>query len=269
ARPGGFGELVVRVGEGSRAGAVGAQTFAVRGPFPALPDDILMRVVVDGDVVVHVVVAREGAAHAGEDAGVEDSRQGFGLRRDGDVAAEQLSGGEFLAVHLLVRVPAFDEHAALERHAGEQAFGLAVGEDAAHALQTRGARGFGIASHRPRRNAHVPTQRQTAHLREGLDRARIIQYKDKVRQLEADLSAKPSSDGPDGGGCGPRAVRQTGDDHAGAKATGSEEAGFEDGEDGEALGVGEDGGRDDLVGTEGLSGVDEGGEDATALFAFA
>ena len=40
-------------------------------------------------------------------------------------------------------------------------------------------------------------------------------------------------------------------------------------ENSQALCVGEDVGRDDFVGAEGLFGVDEGGEDAARLFAFA
>jgi hypothetical protein len=50
------------------------------------------------------------------------------------------------------------------------------------------------------------------------------------------LSSEAAADGPDGRGCGPRAVRETSDDDAGTESRCAEEAGLEDCEDREALG---------------------------------
>jgi hypothetical protein len=67
----------------------------------------------------------------------------------------------------------------------------------------------------------------------------------------------------------PGAVCQTGYDDTGAETTRTEEAGLEDGHDGKTFGICEDLGRNDLVGAEGLSGVDEGREDLASLFTLA
>lgn len=58
------------------AGAVFANAGAVAWAASAFPDDVVVCVVVDGDVVVHGVAV--GIEVAGEDAGVEDAEEGFG-----------------------------------------------------------------------------------------------------------------------------------------------------------------------------------------------
>ena len=111
---------------------------------------------------------------------------------------------------------------------------------------------------------------------EGLNGGGVVEDEDKVCELEADLAAETTADGADGGGGGPGAVVEAGDDDAGAEAAGTEEAGFEDGDDGETLCTwssvcdcclerlkceylcaSEDFWWDDLVGTKGLVGIDE------------
>lgn len=67
----------------------------------------------------------------------------------------------------------------------------------------------------------------------------------------------------------PGAIGQAGDDNARAETGTTEEAGFEDGHDGETLCICEDLGRNDLVGAKGLFRVDEGSENLAGLFAFA
>lgn len=103
---------------------------------------------------------------------------------------------------------------------------------------------------------------------EGLDGAGIVEDEDEVGQLEAYLPAEAGASRGDGGGCAPASVGEARNHEAGTEASGAEEAGFDDGQDGETFGVGEDGGRDDLFGTERLPWVDEGGENLAALFTF-
>jgi hypothetical protein len=101
-----------------------------------------------------------------------------------------------------------------------------------------------------------------------LDSLGVVEDEHKISQLEADLAADAGTTGRDGTRSAPGAIGKPSDDEAATEATGADEAGLENGEDGEALGVGEDRRRNDLVGTKGLARVDEGGEDLAALFAF-
>lgn len=97
---------------------------------------------------------------------------------------------------------------------------------------------------------------------------RIVENKYKVGQFEADLTAKAGTGCRNGTGSTPRSVRKSRDDETAAKSSRSEEAGFENSNDGEALGVCEYGRRNNLVGTKGLSRVDERGENLAALLTF-
>ena len=72
-----------------------------------------------------------------------------------------------------------------------------------------------------------------------------------------------------GGSILPRPIRQPRNNNTTPKPPGAQEAGLEDRHDGETLGIGEDLGWDDLIGSEGLAGIDEGCEDAAAFLALA
>ena len=67
----------------------------------------------------------------------------------------------------------------------------------------------------------------------------------------------------------PTPIRQPRNDNTTSKSSRSQEPGLENRHDREALGIGEDLGWDDLIGSESLSRVDEGCEDAAAFLAFA
>lgn len=82
------------------------------------------------------------------------------------------------------------------------------------------------------------------------------------------MATKTSARSRNGAGSTPRPIWKSGDDQTATKSSGSEEAGFEDSDDGEALGIGENSRRDNLVGTKRLAGVDEGGKNLAALFTF-
>jgi hypothetical protein len=253
-----------------RACVVAAHALAHGCPAPPLPHDVVVRVVVDGYVVVHAV-ARDvgGAADAREDTRVEDAHEGFGGGWRRDLAAQELAGGPAAAVELLVGIASLDDAAALETDTGEQTLGLAVAEDAGHTLETGYTGSFGVAANGAGGDGDIAAQGQRAGLSKCADGRGVVEDEDEVGQLEADLAANASADGPDCRGSRPRAVSETGNDDAGAEAARADKAGLEDGEDGEALCVGEDRGRDDLVGAERLAGVDERGEDLARLFAFA
>jgi hypothetical protein len=193
-------------------------------------------VVVDGNVVVHGVAGDGGrAAHAGEDAGVEDGHQGLSLGRRRDAAGEDLLGAVAGAVELLVGVATLDDAGALEGDAGEEALGLGVGEDAGDALERGGTCGFGVAADGAGGDGDVASEGQGAGLGEGLDGRDVIEDEDEVGELKADLATKAAAYRRDGARSGPTAVGEAGDDEATSEAAGAEEAGLEDGEDREAL----------------------------------
>ena len=67
----------------------------------------------------------------------------------------------------------------------------------------------------------------------------------------------------------PAAICELRDNHARSESATAEEAGLQYSQDGETFGVGEDVRGNDFLGTEGLFGIDEFGEDATGLLALA
>jgi hypothetical protein len=223
-------------------------------------------VVIHGYVVVHGIVGNAGA-HAAEDTRVEDGHEGSGLVRGRDRAAEELLGGVSGAVELLIGIATLDDGGALERNTGEKTFGLGIAENAGNALEGGGTGGLGVASDGASSQGHVAAKSHGASLGKSLDGGHVVEDEDKVGKLKADLAAEAGTGGRDGAGGAPGAIGQSRDDETAAEASGAKEAGLEDGNDGEALGAGENRGGDDLVGTEGLFGVDEGGENATAFLA--
>lgn len=96
----------------------------------------------------------------------------------------------------------------------------------------------------------------------------IVQDEYKVGELESDLPAEAASDRGNGARGTPRAVGEARDDKTAAETPRAEEAGLEYSDDSQALCIGQDGWRDDLVGAEGLARVDEGGENLAALLTF-
>lgn len=100
---------------------------------------------------------------------------------------------------------------------------------------------------------------------ESLDGGGVIEDEDEIGKLEADLAADASASGRNSTGSAPGAIGQSGNDETAAEATGSDEAGLENGDDGEALGICQNRRWNDLVGSEGLARVDEGGQDLATL----
>lgn len=90
-----------------------------------------------------------------------------------------------------------------------------------------------------------------------LDGAGVVEDEDEICKLEADLATEAGTGRRDSAWSAPCAVGQASYYEAAAKAARAEEAGLEDGDNGETLGIGENRGRDDLVRTEGLARVDK------------
>ncbi len=101
--------VAVFVVAGCGACTIGAHALIVAAPCTAFPDDVVVRVAVDGDVIVHGVCAYGAASHPGEDAGVEDAHQGFGGGWGADTAFEELARGDAGVVELCVGVSSFDD----------------------------------------------------------------------------------------------------------------------------------------------------------------
>lgn len=190
--------LAVLAALAERACAVSPYAFAHGRAATALPHDVVVRVVVHGDVVVHAVVGCGRATYAREDSGVEHAQQRLGGRRGRDLAAQQLSRGPSPPVQLLVCVSALDQPAAFQTDTGEQALCLAVAEDARHALQTGHSSRLRVPADRPGRDGDVAAECQGAGLGECAYCRGVVQDEDEVSQLEADLPAEPAADGADG-----------------------------------------------------------------------
>ena len=92
---------------------------------------------------------------------------------------------------------------------------------------------------------------------ECLHSAGVVENEDEVCEFEADLSTESTSYSSDSGGCRPRSISQSCDYNSTTEATAAQETGFEDCEDCQTFGVGEDLWWDDLIGTECLFWVDE------------
>lgn len=286
----GRAEVIAAVVLSKAAGPLTPDALAICVAGSPLPDDVLVLIRIDGDVVVHGVVVLEGAAPAGEDAGVEDVHEGLGLRGHRVGAGEELAGGELAAVHFFVGIPALDQYAPFEGDTCKETLGLAVGEDARNAFEGCGAGRFGVAADGTCSERDVAAERDAAELCKGLDGHGIVEDEDEVGQLEADLAAEAAADGAYCAGCRPvarcmscpfpsralrrwmilpTAIREPRNDNTTPKPSTSQEASLENGQDGQALRIGEDGRRDDFVGAEGLFGIDEGGEDTSGLLALA
>jgi hypothetical protein len=97
----------------------------------------------------------------------------------------------------------------------------------------------------------------------------VVEDEDKVRKLEADLSAETTSYSSDRGGRRPRSIRESRDYNTTSETATAQETSFENGENGQTFGIGENLRWDDLIGAEGLLGVDEGSEDTSAFLTFA
>ena len=102
-------------------------------------------------------------------------------------------------------------------------------------------------------------------MRKRLDCVGIVEDEDEIGQLETDLATKTRTSSRDRARCAPRAIRKTCDNEAATESGGAEEAGLDNREDGEAPRRGEDRGRNDLVRPEGLSGIDERGQNLAAF----
>lgn len=202
----------------------------------SVPNDVVVPVVVDGDVVVHGRVGSGTAgAHAAKHARAENVHQGRSLRRRSDRAAQKLLRGVSRAVELFVGVATFNDGGALERDTGEEALGLGVGEDARNALEGGGTGGFGVAAYGAGGDGDIATEREGTGLGKGLDSAGVVENKDEIGELEADLATKTSAGGGDSGRGGPGAVVQAGDDKTATEASGTEETGLDYCENCEAL----------------------------------
>lgn len=258
-------ELIVG---GSAANSIAARdTLAVGVALTPVPYHIIA-IAVHGHVVVHrVVYHRRNPVTAAEDARVQNVHERTGLRGRRNRAGEELLGSVPGAVELLVGVATLDYCRTFERDAREETLRLGVAENAGHALERCGTGRLGVSANRPSGQRYIASQRQRAGLRKSLDRVVVVEDEDEVGKLEADLPTEASADRRDGARGAPVAVRQARDDEAATETTRAEEAGFQNCDDGEALRVAQYGRRDDLVGPEGLPGVDEGCENLPALLA--
>lgn len=249
-----------------RARTVVLSLAVCRSPL-TIPYHIVVLVVVYGHVVVHGV-AGSADPHTTEGARVEDVHEGRSLRWRSHRASEQLLGCVAGTIHLFVGIAALDDGGSLEGDAGEETLGLGITEDTGEAPQGRGTGSLGVATDGTSGQGDITTQSQRSSLSKRLDSLGVVEDKDKIGQLEADLTADAGTAGRDSTRSAPGAIGKPSDDKTATEATGADEAGLEDGEDSETLSVGEDRRRNDLVGTKGLARVDEGGEDLAALFAF-
>lgn len=194
--------------------AVAVLAFAARDALAhgitatAVPDNVVVVVVVDRRVIVHGVVAGDGAAatEAGKGAAVENGHESLGLGRRRNAARQDLLGSVAGAVELLVGVAALDDTRALERDTGKETLCLGVGEDAGDAAQGGSTGSLGIASDGTGCEGNVAAEGQGAGLSKGLDGIGVVENEDKVGQLEADLAAKAAADRGDGTGCAPAAI---------------------------------------------------------------
>lgn len=91
----------------------------------------------------------------------------------------------------------------------------------------------------------------------------------QLAEAPTDLSTKSPSHRANRRRRRPGAVRQSRDNHAGTKACSAQESSLEDGDDGNAFGIGQDLRGDDLVWAKCLPRVDERCENAAALFTLA
>jgi hypothetical protein len=250
----------------------------------ALPDDVVVGVVVDGNVVVHGV-ARVGS-DSSKDSAVEYAHQGFSLWWDWDATFEQNSSSDAAVVHFLVGISSFNHGTALEGDTSEQSFCLAVCENAGDALETCCTGGFGIATNGTGGDGDVSSEGDTASLGECTDGGGVVEDEDEISDFKANLTTKATSYSTDGGGSGPgsslsvrvsdgeqgeipAAVGQSSHNNTRPEASTAEEAGLEDGHDGQTFGICEDVWRNDLVRAKGLGRVYEGRQDLGRLFAFA
>lgn len=176
-----------------RACAVGAHALVVTGSCTAFPDDVVVRVAVDGDVVVHGIRAYSAASHPSEDTGVEDAHEGLGGGWGTDTAFEELARGDAGVVELCVGVSSFDDGRAFKRDAGEETFGFGVGKDTGYAPETRCSSCFGIAAYGASGDGDIAAKGEGAFLGERPDGRRVIEDKDEVCQLEADLATKSTA----------------------------------------------------------------------------
>jgi hypothetical protein len=97
----------------------------------------------------------------------------------------------------------------------------------------------------------------------------VVEDEHEVRKLEADLSAETSSYSAYCGGRRPRSIRESRDYNTASETAAAQETSFEDGKNGQTFGIGENLRWDDLIGAEGLLGVDEGSEETSAFLTFA
>lgn len=227
-----------------------------------------MSVVVYGRLVVHAVFSHAGASHAAEDPRVKDAheRSSLGWRPNG--ARQELLRGVASSIHLLVGIATLDNGRTLQGDTSKQTLGLGVAKDSRYAPKRSSTGGLGVATDGTSSQRHIATKGQGTGLGKCLDGAGIVEDEDEVGKFETNLATEAGASSGDSTRGAPGAIGEACDNEATAEATRSEEAGLEDGDDGEALGVGENVGRDDLFGAEGLARADEGGEDLAALFTF-
>src|SRR5690242_13783636 len=94
-----------------RACAVSSYTFAHGRAAASLPTNVVVRVIVNRNIVVHAVVRSRCAADAREDPGVQDAQQRLSGRWGRHLTTQQLSRSPSPPVQLLVCVPPLDETA--------------------------------------------------------------------------------------------------------------------------------------------------------------
>lgn len=218
------------------AGAVPSHTLTQGRAAATLPHNIVVRIVVYRDIVVHGVIGDIlGTPHTGKYSRVEHAQERLCGGRRGDLAAQDFAGGPAATVQLLVGISSLDDTAALQTDTGKQALCLAVAENTRYALEAGCAGCLGIATHGTSGNGDVASQCQRSGLGKCSYGSSIVQDEDEVGELETNLSTEAAANGTDGRGRRPRSIGETSDHDARAESRCAEEAGLEDSEDGEAL----------------------------------
>lgn len=171
------------------------------GTSSALPDDVVVGFIVDGNVVVHGVALI--CSISGEYSAVEDAHQRLGLGWDGNGALEQGSGSDATVVHLLVGISSLDHSTTFERDTSKQALGLAVSKDTSDTFERGGTSSFSVAPDGTSGNRDVASKSDTASLSKGADSGSVIEDEDEIGEFETNLTTKATTDGTDCRGSGP------------------------------------------------------------------
>jgi len=156
-----------------------------------------MALIVNGNIIVHVIGASASSSPAGEYSGVQDPHKRFGFVWRWHCTTQQIRRLDTAAVHFFISIPTLNHDAAFQGYSSEKSFGFRVREYARNTFETRGSGSLGVPTHWSGRNRHISTKSNGSSLCERLDRCSVIEDEDKVGKFETDLTAKSSTDRSD------------------------------------------------------------------------